>query len=54
MVAYYHKVRGGFQLTIVAQACNGAEFNNGEKIRVSGKIEAKRICKDRNITPHNF
>jgi hypothetical protein len=50
MIAYYFTG----QLVIVAKPCNGAEFQAGEKIKVSGKREAKAICKARNITPHNF
>lgn len=54
MVAYLHKTRTGFELTIVARPCNGAEFQAGEKLAVAGKREAKAICKARDITPHNF
>jgi hypothetical protein len=55
MVAYIHKQKGGhYEMTIVARPCNGAEFQAGEKVPVSGKREAKAICKARDITPHNF
>lgn len=54
MVAYLHKTRTGFELTIVARPCNGAEFQAGEKLAVAGKREANAICKARDITPHNF
>ena len=54
MIAYFFKTRTGFELTICQQACNGAEFQNGEKISVSGKREAKAICKARNVKPWNF
>ena len=50
MVAYYFTK----QLVIVSKPCNGAEFQAGEKIKVSGKLEAKRICKERGIKPYNF
>lgn len=54
-VAYIHKQSGGsYQLTIVARPCNGEEFQRGEKIPVAGKREAKAICKERGVTPHNF
>jgi hypothetical protein len=54
MVAYFNKVRGGFELTLCAKPCNGAEFNNAEKIKVEGKREAKAVCKERGATPYNF
>jgi hypothetical protein len=56
MIAYFHKARGkgNFELTICAQPCNGAEFQAGERIAVSGKREAKAICKARGIKPWNF
>lgn len=55
MVAYFHKVRGGkFELTIMEKPENGEAFQKAEKIEVSGKREANKICKDRNIKPCNF
>jgi hypothetical protein len=56
MIAYFHKARGkgNFELTICAQPCNGAEFQAGERIAVSGKREAQAICKARGIKPWNF
>lgn len=56
MIAYFHKARGkgNFELAICAQPCNGAEFQAGERIAVSGKREAQAICKARNIKPWNF
>ena len=55
MTAYLHAApKKTFILTIVARPCNGAEFQNGEKIVVSGKREANAICKARGATPHNF
>jgi hypothetical protein len=55
MIAYLHKAPGNtYQLTIVARPCRGEEFNAGEKITVSGKREARTICAQRGITPHNF
>lgn len=54
MTAYLHKARKGYELTLCAKPCNGAEFNNSEKVKVSGKREANRICKERGATPHNF
>ena len=55
MIAYLNKTRGGkFELTICAKPCNGAEFNNSEKIEVANKREANAVCKARKITPYNF
>lgn len=54
MTAYLHKTRTGYELTITARPCNGAEYQAGEKIAVSGKREARAICKARNATPWNF
>jgi hypothetical protein len=56
MIAYFHKARGkgNFELTICAAPCNGLEFQQGERIAVTGKKEAKAICKARNIQPYNF
>ena len=54
MIAYLFKTRAGYELTICARPCNGAEFNAGEKIAVSGKREANAICKARGATPFNF
>lgn len=54
MVAYLHKTRTGFELTICAKPCNGAEFQSAEKIAVSGKREAAKVCKDRGAKPFNF
>jgi hypothetical protein len=54
MIAYLHKTSNGYELTICARPCNGAEYQNGEKIAVAGKREAKAICKARGIKPWNF
>jgi hypothetical protein len=55
MTAYLNRAAGKtWVLTVVARACNGEEFQNGEKIAVAGIREARSICKARNITPHNF
>lgn len=54
MVAYFFKIRGGFELTICARPCNGEEFMKAEKIRVAGKREAIAICKARGARPYNF
>lgn len=54
MVAYLTKTATGYQLRICARACNGAEFQAGELIRVAGKREARAICAARNVTPWNF
>ena len=50
MIAYLF----GKTLTIVAKPCDGADFQNGENITVSGKREAKAICKARGIKAWNF
>jgi hypothetical protein len=49
-VAYLH----GATLTIVSRPCNGAEYQAGEKLAVSGKREARSICKARGVKPWNF
>lgn len=54
MIAYFNKVHGGFELTICQRPCNGEEFNNSEKVSVSGKKEANQICKDRGLKPYNW
>ena len=55
MTAYLSKTSGGgYELTLVARPCNGAEYQAGEKIKVAGKREANAICKARGATPHNF
>ena len=54
MIAYFFKTKVGFELTICAAPCNGAELQNGEKIAVAGKREAKAICKARGVKPWNF
>jgi hypothetical protein len=54
MIAYLHKTADGYKVTICAKPCNGEEFQNGEKISVAGKREARAICKSRDITPWNF
>lgn len=50
MIAYLF----GKTLTIVAKPCNGIEFQNGEKLTVSGKREANAICKARGLKAWNF
>ena len=52
--AYLHKTRTGYELTICARPCNGAEFNAGEKIEVIGKREARKVCEALEAEPHNF
>jgi hypothetical protein len=54
MVAYLHKTRTGWELTICAGPCNGEAFQRGEKLPVAGKREANKVCKERGITPWNF
>ena len=54
MIGYFHKIRGGFELTICKNPCNGIDFNNSEKIRVSSKAEARKICKERKVKEYNF
>lgn len=54
MIGYLNKVRGGWVLTICAKPCSGEEFNNSEKIPVSGKREAKKICQERGCSMWNF
>jgi hypothetical protein len=55
MTAYLHRAPGKkWTLTLVPRPCNGAEFQAGEKLAVTGKREAAAICKARNATPHNF
>lgn len=54
MVAYLTKLRSGYELRICNRACNGAEFQAGERIVVAGKREARAICTARNVTPWNF
>lgn len=55
MVAYLHKARlNTWELTIVSAPCNGAEYQAGEKVKVSGKREANAICKARGVKPWNF
>lgn len=55
MIAYLHANREKtFTLTICARPCNGEEYQKGERITVSGKREARAICKARKITPWNF
>lgn len=53
-VAYLHKSKGGYTLTICDRPCSGAEFQNGEKVEVIGKREARKICEALDATPHNF
>lgn len=61
MIGYIYKMSKGalglsgkYELTICECPCNGEEFNKSEKRVVSGKREAKQICKALNITPYNF
>ena len=54
MIAYLHKTKTGFELTICSAPCNGAEYQVGEKIAVTGKREANAICKARNVKPWNW
>jgi hypothetical protein len=54
MIAYLHKTKTGFELTICARPCGGAEYQAGEKIAVSGKKEANAICKARGLKAWNW
>ena len=54
MIAYFHKTRTGFELTICARPCNGLEFQQGQRVAVTSKREAKAYCKAHNILPYNF
>ena len=54
MIAYLHKTRTGYEITLCARPCNGAEFQAGEKIAVTGKREARKVCAAHGATPHNF
>lgn len=54
MIAYLHKTRDGFVLTLCARPCNGIEYQNSERIIVAGKREARAICKARSAKPYNF
>jgi len=54
MIAYLHKTRTGFELTLCARPCNGPEFAQAEKIAVTGKREVNAICKARGAAPYNF
>lgn len=55
MVAYLHRVSGGgYELTLCAKPCSGADYQAGEKVPVAGKREARAICEERNATPWNF
>lgn len=54
MIAYLHKSREGYTLTLCVRPCNGEEFQKSEKISVPGKREARKICKERGAAPHNF
>jgi hypothetical protein len=40
MIAYLHKTKTGYELTICNAPCAGAEYQAGEKIAVTGKKEA--------------
>lgn len=52
MIAYFHKTRAGFELTLFAFI--GQDWNEGEKIAVAGKREANAICKARGARPWNW
>lgn len=54
MIAYLTKTRTGYELRLCARPCNGPEFYNAEAIAVSGKREARAICKARGAQPYNF
>ena len=55
MIAYYFQSKKiGAEIIICESPCNGLAFQNSEKIKVSGKAEAKKICKERGIQPWNF
>lgn len=54
MIGYLNKVKGGWVLTICEKPCSGEEFSKAEKIPVSGKREARAICRDRGLREWNF
>jgi hypothetical protein len=59
MIAYIQKnpvpnATYKFILRIVAQPCNGAEYQNAEIVPATSKKIAKEICKFRGVTPYNF
>lgn len=54
MVGYITKTKTGYTLAVTAGPCNGAAFQNAETIAVTGKREARAICKARGIKPWNF
>lgn len=60
MVAYLHKTKTAWELTLCASPCNGAEFQNGEKIEITAttkaaaKKAAEAICTARSARPWNF
>lgn len=54
MIAYFEKTKTGAALVIVARPCNGAEYQAGERISISGKREASAICKARGLKAWNF
>jgi hypothetical protein len=54
MIAYLHKTKTGYELTICNAPCGGAEYQAGEKIAVTGKREANKICKARGLKAWNW
>jgi hypothetical protein len=55
MIAYLHKGRNNtWELRFCAEPCNGPAFANAEMVNVSGKREARKICKDRGAQAWNF
>jgi hypothetical protein len=55
MVGYfYNGPKKTFTLHICPGPCQGVDFQNAKVIAVSGKREARAICKARKIQPWNF
>ena len=58
VIAYLHKNHkrngGGFVLAICARPCNGAEFQDAERVLVADKRAARALCKARGALPYNF
>jgi hypothetical protein len=54
MIAYLHKTKTGYDLTIIAVPCNGVRYQMSERIAVKGKREANAICKARGLKNWNW
>lgn len=53
-IAYLHKNRAGYVLTICDKPCGGEEFNKSKQIQVSGKTDARDTCRAMGVKPYNF